>query len=158
MKTPSLFIICALGLFMLHMEAHGEPKTSFSLYKDYDVPISENHVVLYARSFGPDKYIVLDLTQKEARIYSPYRSEGLLHTHHMTEAEFTKTTALLRSDEVQAIPQRSDKAALDGFEFSAQGVFEGKPLKFHHMLPDNKAVLSVYEIYKYYRDTIPKTH
>ena len=138
------------------MTAHGATQNSFSLYKGYDVPISENYVVFFARAMLPDKYVVLDLTQNEVRIYSAYRSEGLLHTYHLTNDEYTWVTVLLSSDQVQMIPPSSGKVAMDAFEFSAQGIIEGKPFKFDHIMPENKEVLSLYKLYMFYRDKAPK--
>ena len=155
MRNRILLAVCLLSLLTLHVAEGGQ--TTFTLYKDYIVPVpAENYVVFCARAFGPDKYVVLDLKQKEARIYSPYQEKGLLYTHRMTDAEYEKATTLLTSDQMQNIPERNDKLALDAFEFSAHGIVKGKTLKFHHILPDNKAVLDLYDLYKHFRDTIPR--
>lgn len=155
MKFRFLLAVFFIGAFALQVAKGNEE--SFIFYKDYSASIPEkSYIVFYVRSFGPDKYIILDLDGREARIYSPYKSQGLLHTHRMTDSEHQKSTLLLTSDQVRNIPERSGKVAFDAFEFSAQGIIDGKALEFHHILPENKVVLDLYELYKYFCDTIPK--
>lgn len=147
---------CLLGLQMVQT-AHAEPQPGLAIYKDYHVPKPKgDYVLLFARSMGPDKYILVDLNQKEARIYSPYRAEGLLHIHRMTEAEYEESAVLLRSEPVGQIPKHSNKVAFDAFEFSARGLIDGKPLEFQHILPEDKSVLLIYDIYKRFRDAALK--
>ncbi|HEV7403750.1 MAG TPA: hypothetical protein VGO11_12515 [Chthoniobacteraceae bacterium] len=153
----NLFLLAGFLFCLLIDSVAGGEEKSFTFYRDYRAPIpSDNYVVFEARAFGPDNYVVLDLKAKEARIYSPYQERGLLHTHRLTDAEYKQAMALLTSPKMQKIPARSNKLALDAFEFSANAIVNGKPFKFHHILPEDKAVLALYDLYKHFRDTAPK--
>lgn len=136
---------------------NGQEFDVFAFYQDSNSPLPpEGIVVLSARSFGPDKYLVLNLNQKKALIFSPYKATGLLHIHQMTEEEYERTMTLLTSEQVENIPPRSDKAAFDAFEFRGDWKVGHRTMTFQHILPDNKAVLALYELYKHFLETEPR--
>jgi len=133
--------------------ASAEDKEKYTFYKDYMVPMpSGDFAIMHARAFGPDVYLILALSEKKAYIYSPYQRIGLLYTHPITQDEYDKAVQLLDSEHARTIPESFLKGAFDSFEFRATWSVEEQKHKFYHILPEDKAVLEIYELYKYFRD------
>ena len=167
MEMRFALLVSSLSLFILHPARGGDQvcfaptkggeQPAFTFYRNYRVSVPrENYIAFCARGFVPDDYLILDLKQKEARIYSPYQEVGLIHAHRISATEYEMIMNLLASDQVRKIPERNDKMAYDAFEFSAYGVIGKNTVKFHHILPDNETVLALYDVYKYFRDTKSK--
>jgi len=142
-----------LAVILTASLASAEDKNKYTFYKEYTAPMpSGDFAVMHARAFGPDVYLILALSEKKAYIYSPYQQNGLLYTHPITQDEYDKAVQLLNSEDARAIPESTLKGALDTFQFTAKWSVGDHKHKFYHILPEDKAVMKIYEIYKYYRD------
>ncbi|MCK4423586.1 MAG: hypothetical protein KAV18_05905 [Candidatus Omnitrophica bacterium] len=152
MKRKNIILILILAITIFHnyplyIFAENNVNTH-TFYKTYSINIpDDNYIIISMRSFGPNNYLLLDMTTNEINIYSPYEDKGFLSQRKLTTEESFLILSIFKSEEYMNIPEKNSKIALDATEIEITSIIDKRKKHIHHIIPDNKIIKEIINLY-----------